>query len=439
MVCSSFVNLIQVFSKKEDRTVDAFAKLYESPETLKPFIEEAISQFLDKESLKGKNILLKPNWVMHDRNKKDQFCLRTHNNFILALLEGLLPIKPSKVTIGDSPIQSAIWDGIVSKEFVEKVSSLSKLYGIPVFLKDFRRQILLNNNRLIKNYKPISDFIIFDVGKSSFLEPVTPVKKKVFRIAHYDYKRLAEVHKPGVHKYCISKELFEADIIISIPKAKTHEKTGITAALKNLVGVNGDKDYLPHHRIGGTSKGGDSYPGNNIVRNFSERIMDLSNKTIGTPFFRYIQKLAILLWSLSNPGRFDQLGAAWYGNDTTWRMVLDLNLIVKFGRQDGTLSDKPQRVMYSLTDAIICGQGNGPLFPDSLPLGFLGFSNNAALNDLVFAELMNLGPNEMPLIKNAFILYPRDNEKIYLNGLEISIKDLGFLAMKANPAHGWNK
>ena len=115
-------------------------------------------------------------------------------------------------------------------------------------------------NQVDKNRSSISEYVIFDVGKDSYLEPITNDKKNLFRVNNYDPDRLAESHRAGVHKYCITKELFEADIIFSLPKVKTHQKAGITAALKNLVGLNGDKDYLPHHRIGGTEIGGDCYP-----------------------------------------------------------------------------------------------------------------------------------------------------------------------------------
>ena len=41
------------------------------------------------------------------------------------------------------------------------------------------------------------------------------------------------------------------------PKWKPHSKSGMTAALKNLVGINGDKAYLPHFSTGAPSWGGD--------------------------------------------------------------------------------------------------------------------------------------------------------------------------------------
>lgn len=40
----------------------------------------------------------------------------------------------------------------------------------------------------------------------------------------------------------------DADVIVHVPKLKTHEKVGITCALK---GVVGSKECLAHYRAGG--------------------------------------------------------------------------------------------------------------------------------------------------------------------------------------------
>jgi len=57
-------------------------------------------------------------------------------------------------------------------------------------------------------------------------------------------------HQPGSHRYLVSQSVLEADLVINLPKWKSHGKAGMTGALKNLVGINGDKAYLPHFRIG---------------------------------------------------------------------------------------------------------------------------------------------------------------------------------------------
>ena len=60
--------------------------------------------------------------------------------------------------------------------------------------------------------------------------------------------------------------VLEADVIVNLPKLKTHKKAGVTCALKNLIGINGNKEYLPHHRIGGHNLGGDCYPGGSDLK-----------------------------------------------------------------------------------------------------------------------------------------------------------------------------
>ena len=60
----------------------------------------------------------------------------------------------------------------------------------------------------------------------------------------------------GTHEYLISRSAMDADVFINLPKLKTHKKVGVTLSLKNLVGINGDKNYLPHFCIGTPAEGG---------------------------------------------------------------------------------------------------------------------------------------------------------------------------------------
>jgi hypothetical protein len=248
---------------------------------------------------------------------------------------------------------------------------------------------------------------------------------------------MQEAHAPGVHKYCIAKEFFDADIVISLPKIKTHQKTGITGALKNLVGINGDKDFLPHHRIGGAKRGGDCYPDGSNLTYWAELALDEANRRQGKKSFWYWQKLASVLWRLSMPGPEHQMAAGWYGNDTTWRMVLDLNMIAEFGRADGSIAPERQRYIFSLCDGIIAGQGDGPLQPVPHPLGVISFSNDSALNDRAIALMMEFDPKKLPLLKNS---NPEsDSNSISLNGIAIHLDDLEAYAFKAVPLKGWMK
>jgi len=186
----------------------------------------------------------------------------------------------------------------------------------------------------------------------------------------YNHQYLKENHRKGIHKYLIAREALEADVFINLPKLKTHNKTGLTGAMKNLVGINGSKEFLPHHRIGGVKQGGDCYPGRSRYKYLAERISDIMNQVQGSKtyqIYRYTNKLLLRTYKMF--GFNSDITGGWYGNDTAWRMVLDLNNIFIHGKSDASLSQQPLRKIYSLTDAIIAGDHNGPLLPHPVPLG----------------------------------------------------------------------
>ncbi|MBK6564131.1 MAG: DUF362 domain-containing protein [Saprospiraceae bacterium] len=435
---SFFVNIDQVFSDEQDRTLEYLSSLYDNMDELVKVIKDVTKDQLNTEKINKKKILLKPNWVRHNIAPLDIISLCTHENFIKACLEVILPLKPLSITIGDAPIQGCNWDKLLSANFINSVQNYSNLHNIPIKIKDFRRVIFNPGlNDLMSEMNSLDDYIIFDLKERSYLEPITHKTKNTFRVTQYNPDRFTESHKPGMHKYCITKELFEADIIISLPKVKTHQKAGITAALKNIVGLNGDKDFLPHHRIGGTKMGGDAYPGKSLLRHWAELSYDHANRNKGNWQYKFFTRLGSLIWIFSFPDKTHQHGAAWYGNDTTWRMVMDLNLIIRFGLPDGTLSDNPQRILYSLCDGIIGGQGDGPLHPEPLPLGMVGFTNDSAWNDLSFAILMNMNIEKISLLSAAKLFSDKNNVVLKYNNNMVKLEDLKKFAVDAKMPPGW--
>lgn len=435
-----FVNIATLFNNNTARTIDDLQEIYNDPALLLSVAEDVAGSVLTEEKIKDKKVLLKPNWVKQPFRQYDDICLCTHSSFTVAVLELVLRRKPASVLIGDAPMQGCYWERLITADFTDRIKTLSAKYNIPVVIRDFRRVFFDTvTNKLDDQRNPIDNYIIFDVGKKSYLEPITVPGKKIFRVAQYNPDKFSETHRPGVHKYCIIKELFNADVVISLPKIKTHQKTGITGALKNIVGFNGDKDYLPHHRVGGTKMGGDSYPGKNIIRYWAELAMDNANRNIGNFWYRPWFKFSQTLWALSFPGKEHQWHAAWYGNDTTWRMVMDLNLIVNYGMADGTLADTPQRFLYSFCDGIIGGQGDGPLSPDPLNLGVVSFTDDSTTNDVCMALMMGLPIEKLPLLTAAKSFMPDRKVTIRLNGEVIKTDKLKQYAVKAIPSPGWQQ
>jgi hypothetical protein len=120
---------------------------------------------------------------------------------------------------------------------------------------------------------------------------------------------------------------------------------------------------------------------------------------------------------------------SWSGNDTIWRTCLDLNRILLYGRTDSTLSDTIQRRVVHVVDAVIAGQGDGPLAPDPLPLGVILVGSNPAAVDYVGAHLLGYDPERIRLIRNAFGLGHRPISSF----MPSEIKLLGDWGM--GPAH----
>jgi uncharacterized protein (DUF362 family) len=434
----AFVNIRTVYNTPNQRSIAYLSEIYRDYENLIKIIREITKDYLTSEKINGKKVLLKPNWVLHNNTKNDELCLRTHENFVLAALEIILEKHPSQIILGDAPVQGCNWNKMITPNFTGEIEKLSKKYGIEILIKDFRRVSYdQSTNQLIKDRNSLENYILFDVGEKSYLEAICDDNRNLFRVTNYNPDRLAETHRKGVHKYCIIKDLFDSDVVITLPKIKTHQKAGLTNALKILVGINGDKDFLPHHRKGGTDSGGDCYPGKNLLRNLSEKILDHANHHIGEKSYKTLLHLSAAIWKISLPKSEHNTAAAWYGNDTTWRMVLDINTIALYGKKNGTLSGTPQREMFSLCDGIIGGQGDGPLHPIPLALGIVAFSNNAALMDLAAGHLMEMKVTKIPLLMNALKWIENIPCQILFNNEKVTIEELARHSIKAEMPPGW--
>lgn len=93
------------------------------------------------DQIKGKKILLKPNFVRQNINPHDDICLFTHPNLIYSTLKVLLECGPSLITIGDAPIQNCDWNKMLNSDFYQTIDELSEAYNIPIKVVDFRKVI----------------------------------------------------------------------------------------------------------------------------------------------------------------------------------------------------------------------------------------------------------------------------------------------------------
>jgi uncharacterized protein (DUF362 family) len=355
----------------------------------------------------GARVLIKPNMVLHQNEGSGGLdCLVTHPTLICAAVEAALHSEAAEVLVGDAPIQGCDFGSLLEKTGLQDWASEqkkrdSRFKGI----RDFRRTtcVLVHGVRVAAEDVQSADrFALFDLGRESLLEPISDDQKR-FRVAWYDPRLMAKTHAPGVHQYLVAKEVLEADVVINLPKLKTHKKAGITCALKNLIGINGNKEYLPHHRRGGPSQGGDCYPGDSAIKRAREFVSDRQNLTstyAGGMTWRLVAA-ALARTSRYNGDRVGMDGS-WSGNDTIWRTCLDLNRILLYGRATGTMTDEVQRRVIHIADAVVAGQGNGPLAPEPLDLGLILGGNNAAAVDQVGAHLLAYDPEKIVLVRHAF-------------------------------------
>ncbi len=357
----------------------------------------------------GSRIVIKPNWVFHENQRGSGLdCLLTHSSVIEGVAKYVGLTKPAQIIIGDAPIQGCEFEQLLRLTGIDDVVDRLQGQGLPISIVDFRRTIRKaeSSNERIEDARDLKDFVLFDLKKDSLLEPLSDDADK-FRVTMYNPDLLQRTHRAGRHQYLIAKEVIDAGVVINLPKLKTHKKACVTGALKNLVGINGNKEYLPHHRKGGSEDGGDCYAGGPRWKRAAEDWLDVANRhSPGTTQSTFAWMAGSAARIAAKLGADENLEGSWYGNDTIWRTCLDLQRILRYGNLDGSLSSAPQRTVISITDAMIGGEGEGPLANSPMLSGFVTGALSTAAAEWVHARLMGFDPEKIPLIREAFGGFP---------------------------------
>ncbi|MBX3243159.1 MAG: DUF362 domain-containing protein [Acidobacteria bacterium] len=356
---------------------------------------------------KGSKVVIKPNFVLHYNQGTDNLLpLITNGQIIKIIVEEVLKSSPKHVLVGDAPVQGCDFTSLLhSSDLTEWADDLKKRDERFLGVFDFRRTISLFTKGIripSEDVRPLDEYVLFNLGEDSLLEDIT-THQKLFRVTNYPPELMAKTHSKANHQYLISKYIIDADVVINLPKLKTHKKAGITCALKNLVGINGNKEYLPHHRVGGSANGGDCYPGSSIVKQVIETMKDWQNSTQSRRIMKFLEVFERPFQKFLHL-RGDKIGieGSWSGNQTVPRMTIDLNRIAIYGKSDGTLDTYPQRSLIHVVDAIIAGQGDGPLASEQYPIGRIFAGSNALAVDWVGSHFLSLNPEKVPLLKLGF-------------------------------------
>ena len=218
-----------------------------------------------------------------------------------------------------------------------------------------------------------------------------------------------ERHSGERHEYMLCRTPMDADVLINLPKLKSHKKVGVTCALKNLVGINANKNWLPHHTEGTPDLGGDQFPASTSKARLEHSWMGRAKRIVnGRPLlsrlFVPLKKMGRLFFG--DTQKVVRSGN-WHGNDTCWRMVLDLNKCLYDFDGAGLPRKKPLRYL-AVVDGIIGGEGNGPMSPDAKPCGVILAGTHPAAVDMAAATLMGFDWQKLRLLKNSFEIRKRN-------------------------------
>jgi len=355
----------------------------------------------------GMTVFIKANTVTHEHDEgKDIFSVIIHASVVRPILDYVCKAlkHEGRIIVGDSQLYYCDFEKAMQ---ISQMGKLLEWYAgqtkVPFECYDLRinrayRTWLYGRWGRAKVEQDPRGYRFVDLADKSAFKGIDPKK---LRIEIASYKNMEKHHSNGKHEYLFPKSFLESDVVISIPKLKTHRRTAVTLALKNFMGLPAWKDSLPHFMVGSPQEGGDQYIHPSLRKSIGTYLHDQVQTSPYIPVKAVCAATKKVLWESHRiiPFKDDVYAAMWYGNDTLWRTLQDLNKAAIYADKEGKLRDTPQRKLFVLIDGIIAGEKDGPLAPDPVAAGVLLAGCNAVTIDAVGATLMGYDVNKIPLIK----------------------------------------
>ena len=411
----------------------------------------------------GQTVFVLCNFVYHRRpgESMEQFYSKcTHGSVIRAVIDYIFIAVGSsgRVRFGNAPVQSCIWSRVMSETGADKVEKFYKSANIPVESADLRLFIdecAGSLQKALVERRGETMGITIDLGKRSMLASLDNPDTK-YRVSDYDPSRTDAFHQNNIHQYVLHRYILESDVIVSIPKLKTHEKVGITSAIKGCVGAIGHKDCLAHHRKGAPKLGGDEYRSDPLFllasfTMFHDYVQRTNpEKAIGQRMRFLLSGIRFLIRRLA-----PTINGAWRGNDTCWRMAVDIARLIGHVKCDGTIQTELIRPHIAFLDAIIGGEGNGPLDSSPVKSGAVVFAENPVAMDNAAVRLLGYNTDDFSIVREAVGLTdlplfkegdfnPAERKgkpfaaNIIVNGKEVPIGELGnYSSHRYRLSRGW--
>lgn len=327
----------------------------------------------------GERVFIKPNWVASRWRAScphvdNLYCVITHPAVIEAVADRVARALQGKgeIIIADNPSIDADFEELMAFTGIRRLESK---YDVPCRIYDLRPLVCKDLKDYGKRWKmspqpgdPNGEVEI-NLGRESLFYGVDP---KLFRGVFDEREETIAAHTGETQLYTVSRSLYEADVYISVPKLKTHQKVGVTLNLKGQVGAMTRKNQLVHWRIGSPETGGDEYPDRES-------------------------------WEKAQHAKVTHRGAH-PGNDTIWRMVVDLYKALR----------TRERKYFTVIDGILAGEGQGPFCPTSKHANVLIGGGDFLLADIVATRYMGIDP-----MKIRYLEYFIRKEKIDLSRLPV--------------------
>ena len=320
----------------------------------------------------GDKVFVKPNWVASRWRAScphvdSLYCVITHPAVIEAVIDAVAVALRGRgqIILGDNPSIDADFQELMA---FTKIDRLEKKYNDLLTIKDLRPLVCDNleyygqRDKMVHQPGDDEGTVEVNLGEESLLYGLDPVR---FRGVFNEREETIAAHTGKRQLYTYSKSLYDADVYISIPKLKTHQKVGATLNLKGLVGSIADKNQLVHWQVGYPDIHGDEYP--------SKEAYEAGKKA-----------------KVTHRG-------AWPGNDTIWRMVVDLYQGMR----------KRKRKYFTVIDGIMAGEGKGPFCPTAKYANTLIAGDHLLAADLVAVRYMGFDPEKINYLAH-FLKHPVD-------------------------------
>ena len=367
----------------------------------------------------GSRVTLKPNLVyhFHPLGERGFAGMVTHASVLRPLIDYIVLATSGKaeIVIADCPLQEADFEVIRRQSGLDDLLAYYRALNVAVTLSDIRTLIsLIDDEGLIVARRPgpgdPKGYAVVDLGRRSALYPVRERSRRL-EITNYAPGTVARHHHGEINEYLIGRSMLDCDLFINVPKLKTHKKAGVTLAMKNLIGINGDKSWIAHHTRGGSKSGGDEFaefrPLEYLLWHFNNW---LKRQPLGVVVNRQLRRLyRRLFWrgrSLKQHtleyGSPTQMEGSWSGNDTLWRTIVDLNNILLFADADGKLHQNQHRQYLAIVDGIVGGERNGPMEHSPVDAGVLVAGRNPVAVDYVATRVMGFDWKQIPQITRGF-------------------------------------